>query len=64
VSPKNAAQTLDLRTVTVAQLIEGLARGEPWCWMLAKRIVAAAARISSGRWRAVNVPEAGPREAV
>ena len=38
--------TVDLRRITVAQMIEGLTRGDAWAWKLSRQLVATAALVA------------------
>lgn len=52
---------LDLRRLTVAALMTGVASGEPWAWKLLRQLVQSAATVSAHRWRRGATPVPGPR---
>lgn len=52
---------LDLRRLTVAQLMTGVAGGEPWAWKLLRQLVQSATTVSARRWSRGATPVPGPR---
>ena len=52
---------LDLRKLTVAALMTGVAGGEEWAWGLLRQLVQSAVGVSNQRWKRGMTPPPGPR---
>ena len=56
-----AEQDIDLRRLTVAAMMTGVASGEAWAWKLLRQLVQSAVGVSAQRWRRGVTPVPGPR---
>jgi hypothetical protein len=47
--PEDDVRILDLRKVSVNEMVEGMNKGEAWAWVLMRQLVGASAMISRAR---------------
>ena len=49
-------KVLDLRKVNVAEMVDGMNKGEAWAWILMRQLVGASAMISRARSTGAAAP--------